>query len=106
MAKFILTAVPLKKLYGTIGGFIGRELEIFGKDTIRRTFEAKDIAEVTKRLDEICAEIGQDKTRSWNVWVDTAKGERAPRGFRDAKDRRQFDRDINPERVTEIEKAA
>jgi hypothetical protein len=106
MAKFTFTAVPLLSIENTPGGFIGRSLEICSGETIRRTFEAKDLAEVHQRLDEICAEIGKDASKSWNVWVDTARGERAPRGFRDAKDRRQFDRAINPERVTKGLQAA
>lgn len=105
MAKFNFVAVPLIKIersaYGT-----SREMEIMSRNTIRRDFEAKDVAEVKKILDDICAEIAKDDGKSWHAWVVTAKGSRAPAGFNKASDAKQFDRDINPHRVTVGSKAA
>jgi len=104
MAKFDFTAVPLR-MFERSDRCIIRQMDLMSSDTIRRVFEAKDVAEVHQRLDDICAEIKADG-KSWSAWVNTAKGERAPRGFRAAKEERAFDRDINPELVTKQAKAA
>lgn len=104
MAKFHFIAVPLIKIergpYGT-----SRQMEIMSADQIRRDFEAKTLADVHARVDEICAEV-EKGGKSWHARVVTAKGNRAPAGFNKASDAKQFDRDINPELVTVGSKAA
>jgi hypothetical protein len=100
MAKIAFIAVPLLKLEHTSTGFTSRELEIMSANQIRRVFEASSVDEIGKKLDEICAEIGKDTSKSWNAWVGMVRGERAPRGFKVADAARAFNRDINPERVT------
>ena len=104
MAKFDFTAVPLR-MFEQGGAFTIRQMDLMSSDTIRRQFEAKDVAEVHQRLDEICADI-KTGGKSWSAWVNTAKGERAPRGFRAEKERNAFDRDINVELVTKQRAAA
>jgi hypothetical protein len=103
MAKFQFVAVPLVAL--EIGpGYSSRQLEIMSAKTIRRTFEGKKLADVEQAFSAICDEVAAGG-ESWNAWCDTVRGERAPGGFRQAKDTNRFTRDINPERVT-VRKAA
>jgi len=103
MAKFQFIAVPLIAL--EIGpGFTSRQLEIMSAKTIRKTFDAKKLSDVEQAFSAICDEVAAGG-ESWNAWCDTVRGERAPGGFRQAKDSKRFTRDINPERVT-VKKAA
>lgn len=103
MAKFQFIAVPLIALE-IEPGFTSRQLEIMSAKTIRKTFDAKKLSDVETAFSAICDEVAAGG-ESWNAWCDTVRGERAPGGFRQAKDTKRFTRDINPERVT-VRKAA
>jgi hypothetical protein len=102
MAKFDFIAVPLLQLDRRPNGIVGRQLEIMSAKTIRRQFEAYKVEEAVRRFSDICDELAKDG-QSWHAWADTARRERAPNGFRAAKN--QFLRDINPEAVTISEAA-
>lgn len=97
MATFVLIACPLRKIYKTGGGFIGREIEIMSARTIRRNFEASSVVEAQAKFNQLCNEI-KAGGESWNAWADVDRNSRAPRGFRQAKD--HFRADINPDLVT------
>lgn len=106
MAKFTFVAVPLIKLERT-PTYSGRQLEIMSRDTVRDTFEAKSVDEAAVQFAGLCNALGtKDSDRSWHAWCETARGERAPRGFRAAKDGNAFNSDINPDRVTVTRDAA
>lgn len=99
MTKFVFIAVPLKRVEHSSTGFVCRELEIMSAQTIRQTFEATSTEDARHQFGRICSEIAATNT-SWSAWCDTARGERAPRGFRAAKDSKQFEQDINAELAT------
>lgn len=105
MAIFTFIAVPLLKLERYSTGTVGRELEIMSANTVRQKFEAYTVDEAQRGFTNLCDELAKGG-KSWNAWADTAPRERAPNGFRAAKDADQFTRDINPELVTVYEKAA
>ncbi len=104
MAKFQFIAVPLTSIEVSPGGFTCRSMEIMSAKTIRRTFDARKLDDVETAFSAICDEVAKGG-ESWSAWCDTVRGERAPGGFRQAKDGKRFTRDINPERVT-VKKAA
>lgn len=104
MAKFQFIAVPLTSIEVSPGGFTCRSMEIMSAKTIRRTFDARKLDDVETAFSAICDEVAKGG-ESWSAWCDTVRGERAPGGFRQAKDTNRFTRDINPERVT-VRKAA
>jgi len=99
MAKFQFIAVPLTSIEVSPGGFTCRLMEIMSAKTIRRTFDARKLDDVETAFSAICDEVAKGG-ESWSAWCDTVRGERAPGGFRQAKDGKRFTRDINPERVT------
>jgi hypothetical protein len=98
MAKFDFIATKLISIERSPTGFICRSLEIMGSENFRLSFEARDVTEAQARFNELCANVAQGG-KSWHVWADVAKGNRAPRGFRQAKDL-HFCKDINPGAVT------
>lgn len=105
MAIFTFIAVPLLQIDRRQSGVVSRQLEIMSANTVRQKFEAYTVAEAQRGFTNLCDELAKGG-KSWNAWADTAPRERAPNGFRAAKDADQFTRDINPELVTVSEKAA
>lgn len=104
MAKFQFIAVPLVSIE-IDHGMICRKLDIMSAKTIRRTFEGRKLADVEQAFSAICDEVAAGG-ESWAAWCDTVRGERAPGGFRQAKDSKRFTCDLNPERVTKKKEAA
>lgn len=98
MAKFTFIAVPLTQ-FEVGNGIVMRQMEIMSAKTIRQTFEAATVEDAKREFARICSDVAGNK-QSWSAWCDTARGERAPRGFRAAKDGKQFEQDINAELVT------
>lgn len=98
MTKFNFVAVPLNRVELS-NGFLCREMEIMSAQTIRQTFEAKTTDDALREFSRICSEVS-GANKAWSAWCETARGERAPRGFRAAKDSKQFEQDINAELVT------
>lgn len=98
MATFLFVASPLRCVSRSSAGLTCREIDVMSSDTVRRNFEASSVAEAQIEYNKIVAELTKEG-RSWHAYADIARGNRSPRGFKQAKEL-HFTTDINADAVT------